>query len=105
MSKNSVFCIANSEFQDAFIVDQLKNEGFSNNDISALFPDKTEIGLGIRELEAGRFSPSIPSIQRKSKPRKKSSKTPGQRTFARRADPVLPNMTTTLTLLWMIHNH
>jgi hypothetical protein len=41
MSKKSVFCIANSEVQAASIVDQLKNEGFSNNDISALFPDKT----------------------------------------------------------------
>lgn len=41
MSKKSVFCIATSEFQAAAIVDQLKNAGFSNNDISALFPDKT----------------------------------------------------------------
>lgn len=41
MSKKSVFCIATSEFQAAAIVDRLKVAGFSNNDISALFPDKT----------------------------------------------------------------
>jgi hypothetical protein len=41
MSKKSVFCIANSDFQAGAIVDRLKNEGFSNDDISALFPDKT----------------------------------------------------------------
>lgn len=41
MSKKSVFCIVNSESQAARIVDRLKEEGFSNNDISALFPDKT----------------------------------------------------------------
>lgn len=41
MSKKSVFCIATSEFQAAAIVDRLKDAGFSNNDISALFPDKT----------------------------------------------------------------
>jgi hypothetical protein len=41
MSKKSVLCIVNSELQAAAIVDRLKEEGFSNNDISALFPDKT----------------------------------------------------------------
>jgi hypothetical protein len=41
MSKKSVFCIATSEFQAAAIVDRLRDEGFSNNDISALFPDKS----------------------------------------------------------------
>ena len=41
MSKKSVICIANSELQASDIVDRLKAEGFSNNDISALFPDKT----------------------------------------------------------------
>jgi hypothetical protein len=41
MSKKSVLCIVNSEIQAAGIVDRLKEEGFSNNDISALFPDKT----------------------------------------------------------------
>ena len=41
MSKKSVLCIVNSEMQAAGIVDRLKEEGFSNNDISALFPDKT----------------------------------------------------------------
>ena len=37
----AVFCIAKSEAQAATIVDQLKAAGFSNNDISVLFPDKT----------------------------------------------------------------
>jgi len=41
MSKKSVICIATSEAQAARIVDSLKQEGFSNNDISALFPDRT----------------------------------------------------------------
>lgn len=40
MSKKSVFCIATSSAQANQIVDGLKEEGFSNNDISALFPDK-----------------------------------------------------------------
>lgn len=40
MSKKSVICIANSEAQASTIVDNLKSDGFSNNDISALFPDK-----------------------------------------------------------------
>jgi hypothetical protein len=40
MSKKSVFCIANSRNEAALIVDQLRSAGFSNNDISALFPDK-----------------------------------------------------------------
>jgi hypothetical protein len=37
----AVFCIAKSEAQAASIVDQLKIAGFSNNDISVLFPDKS----------------------------------------------------------------
>jgi len=41
MSKSSVICIANSETQAITIVDRLKAAGFSNNDISVLFPDKT----------------------------------------------------------------
>ena len=41
MSKKSVICIATSEAQAAQIVDSLKQEGFSNDDISALFPDRT----------------------------------------------------------------
>src|SRR5512138_2666327 len=41
MSKKSVICIATSEMQAAGIVDCLKDEGFSSNDISVLFPDKT----------------------------------------------------------------
>jgi hypothetical protein len=40
MASKSVFCIANSLSQAETIVDRLKAEGFSNNDISALFPDK-----------------------------------------------------------------
>jgi hypothetical protein len=41
MAKNAVFCIATTEIQAEDIVSQLKNEGFSNDDISVLFPDKT----------------------------------------------------------------
>jgi len=41
MSKSSVICIATSEPQAITIVDRLKAAGFSNNDISVLFPDKT----------------------------------------------------------------
>jgi hypothetical protein len=41
MAKHSVFCIATTEVQAEDIVSQLKNEGFSNDDISVLFPDKT----------------------------------------------------------------
>ncbi|HTI68816.1 MAG TPA: DUF3341 domain-containing protein [Candidatus Limnocylindria bacterium] len=41
MSKTSVICIASTRNQAENIVDRLKNDGFSNNDISALFPDKT----------------------------------------------------------------
>ena len=40
MSK-SVFCIAKTEGQAQRIVVDLKSAGFSNNDISVLFPDKT----------------------------------------------------------------
>lgn len=41
MSKKSVLCIASSLIQAETIVSCLKDEGFSYNDISALFPDKT----------------------------------------------------------------
>jgi len=41
MSKKSVLCITTSESQASVIVDRLKDAGFSNNDISVLFPDKT----------------------------------------------------------------
>ena len=37
----SVICIARTEAQAATIVEQLKAANFSNNDISALLPDKT----------------------------------------------------------------
>jgi len=37
----AVFCIARTEAQATTIVEQLKAAGFSNNDISALLPDKT----------------------------------------------------------------
>jgi len=40
MSKKSVLCITNSREQAMLIVDRLKAANFSNNDISALFPDK-----------------------------------------------------------------
>ena len=40
MSK-SVFCLADNEIQAERIVQDLKTAGFSNNDISALFPDKS----------------------------------------------------------------
>src|SRR5580692_9773241 len=40
MSKKSVFCIAISRDQAERIVDNLKTAGFSNNDISVLFPDR-----------------------------------------------------------------
>src|SRR5438309_9785658 len=39
MSK-AVFCLSDSEAQAQSIVTQLKNAGFSNNDISVLCPDK-----------------------------------------------------------------
>lgn len=38
--KKAVFCIAQSIEQAEDIVSRLKNAGFSNNDISVLFPDK-----------------------------------------------------------------
>lgn len=41
MSKKSVFCLATSRDQANRIVDQLKTANFSNNDISALFADKS----------------------------------------------------------------
>ena len=37
----NVFCLADSESQAVSIVSQLKSSGFSDNDISVLFPDKT----------------------------------------------------------------
>jgi hypothetical protein len=40
MSNKSVFCIATSRSQAEYIVDCLKTQTFSNNDISVLFPDK-----------------------------------------------------------------
>jgi hypothetical protein len=39
--EKAVFCIAKTETQAISIVDQLKAAGFSNNDISVLFPDKS----------------------------------------------------------------
>lgn len=41
MSKSSVICIAKTEAQAISIVDQLKAENFSSNDISVLLPDKS----------------------------------------------------------------
>jgi len=40
MSKKAVICIASSETQAEAIVNRLKSTGFSNQDISVLFPDK-----------------------------------------------------------------
>jgi hypothetical protein len=40
MSKKSVFCIATSRSRADQIIDHLKTESFSNNDISVLLPDK-----------------------------------------------------------------
>lgn len=40
MTKKSVFCIATTSEQASRIVGQLKVASFSNNDISALFPDQ-----------------------------------------------------------------
>jgi hypothetical protein len=40
MSKKSVFCIATDRSQAELIVGRLKDAGFSNNDVSVLFPDK-----------------------------------------------------------------
>ncbi len=40
MSKQSVFCIANTRAKAEQIVENLKDANFSNNDISVLFPDK-----------------------------------------------------------------
>jgi hypothetical protein len=40
MAKKAVFGIAKSESQAINIADQLKAAGFSNNDVSVLFPDK-----------------------------------------------------------------
>jgi hypothetical protein len=41
MSKKAVFCIAGSEEQAISIANMLKAEGFSNNDIAVLFPDRS----------------------------------------------------------------
>jgi len=40
MSMKSVFCIATSRSQAELIVSRLQSAGFSNNDVSVLFPDK-----------------------------------------------------------------
>jgi hypothetical protein len=41
MSKQSVFCIARDEEQAELIVGELRDEGFSSDDVSVLFPDKS----------------------------------------------------------------
>lgn len=41
MADQAVFCIASSMVQAEAIVSELKQAGFSNDDISALFPDTT----------------------------------------------------------------
>jgi len=40
MTLKSIFCVAISRFQAEHIVEQLRNAGFSNGDVSALFPEK-----------------------------------------------------------------
>jgi hypothetical protein len=40
MAKTAVFCLAQDEAQASRIVGELKDAGFSNNDISVLLPDK-----------------------------------------------------------------
>jgi len=40
MANKAVFCIVKTDAQATKVVDDLKSAGFSNNDISALFPDK-----------------------------------------------------------------
>jgi hypothetical protein len=44
MSK-AVFCLCDSESQAEIIVNNLKNAGALNNDISVLFPDKGGTGI------------------------------------------------------------
>ncbi|HYE34244.1 hypothetical protein [Methylocaldum sp.] len=39
--QKAVFCIARTRDQAESIIDRLKSSGFSNNDISVLFPDKS----------------------------------------------------------------
>jgi hypothetical protein len=41
MSDKAVFCLAKTEAQAARIVEDLRLAGFSNNDVSVLFPDKS----------------------------------------------------------------
>jgi len=41
MGNKSAFCISSSEAQASEIINQLRQVGFSNNDISALLPDRT----------------------------------------------------------------
>jgi len=41
MAKKAVFCLARDQGDASRIVQDLKNAGFSNNDISVLMPDKT----------------------------------------------------------------
>lgn len=41
MSNKSVICIAKTEIQASNIVDRLNTGGFTNNNISVLFPDKS----------------------------------------------------------------
>jgi hypothetical protein len=41
MAKKAVFCVAATEEQAIGIANMLKTEGFSNNDIAVLFPDRS----------------------------------------------------------------
>lgn len=42
--KNSVLCVASNEKQADKIVDKLKAAGFSKDDVSVLYPDRTAVG-------------------------------------------------------------
>jgi hypothetical protein len=52
MAQRSVFCISDSEAQASEIINQLRMAGFSNDDVSALLPDRT----GTRDFAHERHS-------------------------------------------------
>lgn len=49
MSSKSIFCIAISHLQAAHILEQLRNAGFSNQDVSVLFPEDRSVDDAERE--------------------------------------------------------
>ena len=56
MANKAVFCIVKAEAQASRIVDDLKSAGFSNNDVSALFPER---GLSLATLSAVSRTPGM----------------------------------------------